>query len=146
METENVITLKKKYLILFGFILINVFCAFGQSAKDTIMIKKKYKTYFIQNGKYLTTSKLLEISKLNTIAYKEMKTAKINYNIGFVLGCVGSILLAIPIVDVIFGEEPNWTLTGIGTGLVIVSIPFNRSYIKHTKKAVYIYNTEIKKL
>ena len=100
--------MKKNTLILIGFLLLNGSLIFGQSQSDSIQIKKILGTVFIQNGKKLTPKQLLEITKINSEAYNEMKVAKSNY--------------------------------GIGTGLIVVSIPFSTSYTKHAKKAVGIYN------
>ena len=70
-----------------------------------------------------------------------MKIAKSNYDIGTVFGFAGGFLVGWPLGTALGGGEPNWTLAGIGAGLIVVSIPFSTSYTKHAKKAVGIYNT-----
>ncbi len=132
--------MKKHTLILIGILILNVSQIFAQSQTDSIQIKKSLGTIFIQNGKKLTPKQLLVITKVNQEAYKEMKVAKSNYDLGSVLGFAGGFLVGWTLGTAVGGGEPNWTLAGIGAGLIIVSIPFSTSYSKHAKNAVRIYN------
>jgi hypothetical protein len=127
-------------LILIGLFFLNTNITFGQSQSDSIQIKRNFGTVFIQNGKKLTPKKLLDITKSNSEAYKEMKIAKSNFDIGTVIGVCGGILVGFPIGTALGGGEPNWALAGVGAGLIVISIPFTTSYTKHAKKAVGIYN------
>lgn len=123
---------------------MTVFCSYGQHASDTIEIKKSLGTVFRQNGKNLNTRQLLNITQSNTEAYKEMKIAKSNYDIGTAFGFAGGFLVGWPLGTAIAGGEPNWTLAGIGAGLIAVSIPFTAAYTKRAKNAVHLYNNGIK--
>ena len=132
--------MKKNTLILVGILILCVSQIFAQSQTDSIQIKKSLGTIFIQNGKKLTPKQLLEITKVNQEAYKEMKVAKSNHDIGSVFGFAGGFLVGWPLGTAIAGGEPNWALAGIGAGLIVMSIPFSSSYAKHAKNAVGIYN------
>lgn len=129
----------KKTVLIYIF-LITVFSSYGQSKSDSIEIKKFIGTVFQQSGKNLTPRQLLAITKVNEEAYKEMKIAKSNYGVGSVVGFVGGFLVGWPLGTAIGGGKPNWTLAGIGAGLIVVSIPFSIAYTKHAKNAVIIYN------
>jgi hypothetical protein len=45
-----------------------------------------------------------------------------------------------PIGAAMAGGEPNWTMAGIGAGLIIISIPISLKFNKQAKQAVDIYN------
>ncbi len=133
-----------KKTIFIGLFLLNFAQIFAQNKSDSIEIKKALETTFKQNGKNLTPRKLLNITQTNTEAYKEMKIAKNNYNIESVFGSVGGFMVGWVLGGAVVGGEPNWTLAGIGAGLIIVSIPFSTAYSKHAINAVRIYNNGLK--
>lgn len=129
-----------KRIIFIWIFIISVFGSYGQSKSDTIEIKKALGTVFQQQGKNLTPRQLLEITQSNAEAYKAMKTAKSNYDISSVFGFAGGFLVGWPIGTAIGGGKPNWTLAGIGAGLIAVSIPFSIAYTKNAKIAVNLHN------
>jgi hypothetical protein len=133
-----------KRIILIWIFLMTIFSSYGQSKSDSIEIKKTLGTVFRQNGKNLTPRQLLDITQSNTEAYKEMKIAKSNYDVGSVFGFAGGFLIGWPLGTAIAGGQPNWALAGIGAGLIVVSIPFSTAYTKHAKNAVKLYNNGLK--
>jgi len=133
-----------KRIIYITFFLMTMMSAFAQNKADSIEIKKTLGTVFRQNGKNLTPRQLLDLTQSNAEAYKEMKMAKSNYDVGFVFGFAGGFLVGWPVGTAIAGGKPNWTLAGIGAGLIVVSIPFSTAYNKHAKNAVRIYNNGLK--
>jgi hypothetical protein len=133
----------KKRLILAFFLLLGLCPITAQSPTDSIEVKKAWGTVFKQNGQLLTPRKLLDITSSHPEAYKEMKVAKSNYDIGSVIGFVGGFLVGYPLGTALAGGEANWTLAGIGAGLIGVSIPFTSAYTKHAKIAVQHYNEGI---
>ena len=138
--------MKKNILLIVGFLIFNANSTFGQSQADTIQTKKGISTVFIQNGKKLSAKKLLEITKTNSEAYKEMKIAKSNYDVGNVLAFMGGALIGWNLGEALRGAKPDWSLSGVGAGLIVIGIPFSSSYLKHTKKAVRIYNNGTPKI
>jgi len=99
---------------------------------------------FRLNGKNLTPRQLLDLTKNNSAAHKEMQTAKSNYDVGNVFGSVGGFLIGWPIGTALGGGKPNWTLAGIGAGLVVISVPFSIASSKHAKNAVRTYNSGLR--
>jgi len=134
-----------KKLIFIGIFLMTIFTVNGQIKSDSIEVKKSMETTFRQNGKTLTPRQLMTLTESNPEAYKEMKIAKSNYDVGSVIGFAGGFLVGWPLGTALAGGDANWTLAGIGAGLICVSIPFSTAYTKHTKNAVGIYNTQLKK-
>ncbi len=134
--------MKKVFFI--GIFLMMVFSSFGQNNGDSIEIKKVFGTVFRQNGNNLTPKQLLDITQTNAEAFEEMKIAKSNYDVGFIFGFAGGLFIGWPAGTAIAGGEPNWTLAGIGTGLILISIPSSAAYTKHAKIAVRIYNNGLK--
>ena len=123
-----------------GIFLLNVNQAFAQSLADSIEVKQKAGTVYMQHGVKLKPKQLLKITEQNQEAYMIMKKAKSNYDIGSVIGSVGGFLIGWPLGTLIGGGDPNWAMAGVGVGLAVVSIPFYSAYNKHAKTAVRIYN------
>jgi hypothetical protein len=133
-----------KKSIIAGFLLTVFFTLNGQNQPDSITVKNRLGPVFQQNGKNLTPTKLLTITKSNQEAYSEMKIANKNYLASMVFQFPGGFLIGYPVGAALAGGDPNWTLAAIGAGLVVVSIPFISAYNKHAKNAVYIYNKGLK--
>jgi hypothetical protein len=133
-----------KKSIIAGFLLTVFFTLNGQNEPDSITVKNRLGPVFQQNGKNLTPTKLLTITKSNQEAYSEMKIANKNYLASMVFQFPGGFLIGYPVGAALAGGDPNWTLAAIGAGLVVVSIPFISAYNKHAKNAVYIYNKGLK--
>ena len=98
---------------------------------------------FTQNGKNLTMNELVSTMKSSPNSYKLIKSAKSNNLLAQVIGGVGGGLIGFPIGTAIGGGKPNWTLAGIGAGLVGISIPISSNVKKKAKKAVEIYNSSL---
>jgi hypothetical protein len=122
------------------FFLLNSLPCLAQYQSDSITVKKGLGTTFLQNDRRLKPKELLVITKANPAAFKEMKIAKSNYDASSVFGFVGGFLVGWPIGTALGGGEPNWTMAGIGAGLIVVSIPFSSAYSKRAKNAIGIYN------
>jgi hypothetical protein len=133
-----------KRLFFLGFLFMNVFFACGQNISDTIEVKKSLGPVFYQHGKALKPRQLLEITRTNTEAYKEMKDAKAHNDFSSVFGFAGGFLIGWPIGSALAGGDPNWTLAAIGAGCVVIAIPLSIAGSKHAKKAVEIYNNGLK--
>jgi hypothetical protein len=130
--------MKKVFII--GIFLFSCFQLFAQSPADSIEVKKGMGTVFRQNGRNLTPRQLLDITQSNPAAHQEMKAAKTNYDVGYVLGFAGGLFVGWPLGSAIAGGDPNWTLMGVGAGLIGLSVPFSTAYNKHAKNAARLYN------
>lgn len=95
---------------------------------------------FLQNGKVLKPRQLLDLTESNPEAFKEMKVAKSNFDVGYVFSFAGGALVGWTLGTALGGGDPNWAVAGVGAGLIGVSIPFSSAYSKHAKNAIRIYN------
>ena len=109
---------------------------FSQEQEKIEIVKKPLGTVFQLNGKNLKVSEIAEITSSNPVSQKEMKIAKRNYHAGSFFSMVGGALIGFPIGTMIGGGEPQWELAAVGAGFVLIGIPFQIGYSKHTKKAI----------
>lgn len=137
--------MKKNYSLLIAFLFIYSISGFGQSITDSIQVKQGFGTMFRQNDKNLTPAQLSDIVKGNPEAYQEMQKAKTNSGVATVLGYTGGFLIGYPIGAAITGKDANWSLAGIGAGILAISIPFVSGYTKHATKAAKLYNSSSNK-
>jgi hypothetical protein len=129
-----------KTLFTLCFSLLFTVQLFAQTRVDSIEVKKGFSTTFRQNGRNLTPKQLQEITQSNPEAKKEMQLAQSKNVVASILGTAGGALIGWPVGAALGGGEPNWTLAGVGAGLVAIGIPFSASYVKHATKAVQLYN------
>lgn len=133
-----------KRSIFTGILLMTAVTIFGQSTSDTIEIRYGFGPVFVQNNRKLTPKELMGITYSNPEAYNEMIIAKRNADASSVFGGIGGFMVGWPIGAAIGGGEPNWAMAAIGGGLILISIPFSTGYSKRAKRAVKIYNNDIK--
>jgi len=85
-------------------------------------------------------NQLVNTMKPNDQAYQQIKSAQSSYTLATIIGGVGGFMVGWPIGTALGGGEPNWTMAGIGAGLIVVSIPITQSFNKKAKQAVETYN------
>ena len=114
------------------------------SSAQKIEMKKIFGGYqYTQYGNIMTMSKLVKSMESNSDALKFIKKAKSNNVLALVLGGAGGGLIGFPIGTAIGGGKANWTLAGIGAGLVAIAIPISSGVNKNAKKAVELYNSSL---
>jgi len=86
---------------------------------------------------------LVKIMESNKQSYDFIKKAQSNNTMALFFGCTGGYLVGWPIGTAMGGGEPNWTLVGIGAGLIAISIPFSSGANKNTKQAMELYNSSL---
>jgi len=119
--------------------------SFGQTASDSISIKKIFGGYkFYQGEKKLSMSELVNIMQPNVEAFKEIKSAQSAFTLATIIGGVGGALVGWPIGTAIGGGKANWVMAGIGAGLIVASIPISQNFNRHSKQAVSIFNNGLK--
>ena len=134
----------RKLFLLIGVVLY-VATASAQAPNDQITVKNVFGgVQFFQNGKKLTVGKMVKIMENNEAAYAKIKSAQSNKTLSSVFGIPGGFLLGWSLGSALAGGEPNWVLTGVGAGLVVVSIPFGINSNKQSVAAVDIYNEGLK--
>lgn len=107
----------------------------------TIEIKKNFwGTTYRQNNQKLTPAELMETLKTNPAAYTEMKKARTNQTFSSIFSGVGGFMVGWPIGTAAGGGDANWTLAGIGAGLIVAAIPFEIAFSKRARNSINIYN------
>lgn len=136
----------KFFAIVLTLIVVSVSFTFGQTAPDSITMKKVFGAYqFYQGEQSLKMNQLVNVMKPNDLAYQQIKSAQSTYALATIIGGVGGGLVGWPIGTALGGGEPNWTMAGIGVGLIVVSVPISHSYYKKAKQAVESYNGGLQK-
>jgi hypothetical protein len=128
-------------IVIIGFLLVVVQCAFAQNESDSIMIKTGFRMKFVYHNEIYTRVDALDILQANSAAEKKMKNSIITSSIGRVIRFSGAVLVMIPIGEKIQGKHPNWASALIGVGLLSVSMPFAGISASSASKAVNIYNS-----
>lgn len=105
-----------------------------------ILKKKVYRKCGID----LTNDQLLKLVKNDVNLKQYYKPMALNYAGSSLFNLAGGILVAWPITESFYKDNPNWTLAFIGLGCYAVAIPFTRAYQKHTTNAIRYYNSGYK--
>jgi hypothetical protein len=121
-------------------VLTTAICAQAQTGTDTIEMRKTIGTVFLLNELELSPKDLIQVIRPNPEAYKKMKIAKLSNTLSTITGIAGGGMLGWSLGSSMMKGETNWLLTGIGAGLMGISIGFSIGYNIYTKKAVRIYN------
>ncbi|WP_298342118.1 hypothetical protein [uncultured Algibacter sp.] len=98
---------------------------------------------YTQNEELISIGDLVTIMENNTEALELIKKGRTNRSFAGVLGFAGGALIGWPIGTSIGGGDANWTLAGIGAGLVVVSIPVSSKSNKKINQAVELYNAAL---
>jgi hypothetical protein len=131
----------RKIAIILTLLAVSMSFTFGQTASDSISMKKVFGGYqFYQGEQRLNVNQLVNTMKPNNQAYQQIKSAQSTYTLATIIGGVGGFMVGWPIGTALGGGEPNWTMAGIGAGLIVVSIPISQSFNKKAKQAVETYN------
>ncbi len=136
----------KRIILLTALVILHL-NSIAQTSSDTIEVKQRFGTStFYKNGTILKPSQLLSLVQVNEEAFREMKLAKTNNDLGLVFGVLGGFMVGYPLGTALGGGKPQWELLGIGAGLIVISIPFSSAYNKHSKKAINLYNKGLKQI
>ena len=131
----------RRIAILLTLLVVSMSFAFGQTASDSISMKKVFGGYqFYQGEQMLNMNQLVNLMKPNDLAYRQIKSAQASFTLAAIMSGVGGFMVGWPIGTALGGGEPNWTLAGVGAGLILVSIPISQSFNKKAKQAVELYN------
>ena len=132
----------KRIAITICLLTVTFAFTFGQPSTDSISIKKVFGGYqFYQGEKRLNMNQLVNAMKPNEQAFSQIKSAQSTYTLATIVGIAGGFMVGWPIGTAIGGGEPNWTMAGIGAGLIVVSIPISQKFNKQAKQAVGTFNS-----
>ncbi|MBQ0768142.1 MAG: hypothetical protein KBT58_02550 [Bizionia sp.] len=131
--------MKKTILTLIFALTTITFCT-----AQKIEIEKVFGGYkYTQNGNQMTMKDLVKTMETNQQAFDLIKKAQSNNTLASIIGFAGGGLIGWPIGTAIGGGDANWTIAGIGVGLVAIGIPISSRVNKKTKQAVELYNSSL---
>jgi len=131
--------MNKTILTLIFALATMTFCNAQKIEMEKIFGGYKY----TQNGNQMTMKNLVKTMESNKQAFDLIKKAQSNNTLASIIGFAGGGLIGWPIGTAIGGGDANWTLAGIGAGLVAIGIPISSSANKKTKQAVELYNSSL---
>ncbi|MEM9894878.1 MAG: hypothetical protein AAF789_00795 [Bacteroidota bacterium] len=135
----------KRIVLTSAFLTLFAINVFAQAGVDSIAMKKVFGGYvFYQGDQLLKVKQLVTAMKPNEQAYQQIKSAQSTYTMAMILNYAGGFMIGWPLGTAAAGGEANWTLAGIGAGLVVVAIPIGRSFNKKAKQAVDTFNEGLK--
>jgi hypothetical protein len=89
--------------------------------------KKFFVWHLYEKEERINISKVQDLLQRNPEALSKFKSGKSNNIISTVIGGVRGFMPAYTLGQTAAGVKANWTVGGIGAGLVVVSIPLNIS-------------------
>ncbi|WGH74750.1 hypothetical protein P8625_11740 [Tenacibaculum tangerinum] len=130
----------KKTVFTFLFAICASFFAQSQQIeKEKVFGGYKYSI----NGKAVSMKEMVNLMESDAKAMALMKKAKSNTTLATILGGAGGALIGFPVGAAIGGGEANWTIAGVGAGLIIVAIPIASGANKKANEAVDLYNASL---
>jgi hypothetical protein len=113
------------------------------NAQDRTEIKI-YKTFggarFEMDTLVLSPKQVLQVLKIEPLAYEKFKRAKANYDVAGALGFAGGLLVGFPIGTAIAGGNPEWGMAIAGGVLIVGSFSLNSVFRSHAFEAIELYN------
>lgn len=125
-------------------ILIITISAITFSNAQKINIEKVFGGYkYTHNEELMSIGDVASVLESNTKAFDLINKGRTNRSFASVLGFAGGALIGWPIGTAAAGGNANWTLAGVGAGLIIVGIPISSSANKKINQAVELYNASL---
>jgi len=131
--------MKKTILTLTFALAILTFCNAQQIEMEKVFGGYKY----TQNGTVMKMKDLLKTMESNQQAFDLIKKAQSNNTVASIFGGAGGFLVGWTIGTSLGGGDANWTLAGVGAGLIVIAIPFSSGANKNAKQAVELYNSSL---
>lgn len=128
--------------LLFSLFLLVMGCAYmAAQTNDTIEVRRVFGGYsFYQSGQRLGLSQLVNTLEANTEAWSMAKSARTTNVMASILGGVGGAFVGWQLGAAMSGAKANWTMAGVGAGLIVIAYPISLSSNKKLMRAVGMYN------
>ncbi len=95
-----------------------------------------------KEGKLLKMSELEEAVNSNKEALALIQKARTNKTFADITSFIGGFGVGWSLGSAI-GGKANWTPALIGSGFIVLSIPFSSGFTKNTKKGIELYNSSL---
>jgi hypothetical protein len=129
----------------FGVTTLLLVFAFGQLfCQKRLSIYKSFGgVVFEMDSTSISSKQVSIILQQNQKAYQEFKVAKRKALVGNIIGFTGGLLVAVPLISIVAGGQPEWAYVGAGGVLFLGSLPFSSSFRGHALNAIEIYNSGV---
>lgn len=134
----------KRIISILLFFILSHCTLIAQNQSDSIEIKRSAGVKYFQNGYPLTQKQVLSIMKTDDVAYNEMQIARERSINAIVFGAAGGFLVGYQLGKLIADGYPKLVWIGVGSALILISVPITGASYKHAKNAVDFYNSGIK--
>ena len=114
---------------------------------DSIIVRKAYRssTKFMYHGTAQKLKSMMKIMQPFPEAYKEIKLAQSENETVMGLVYVGGGLAVYSIGICAYNKKPlSLVSIGVGSGMMLLAIPYYFKFSKHRTKAIQLYNSQIK--
>jgi hypothetical protein len=128
-----------KYIILFSFIGI-AFSAQSQNVESLRLKSNFFGNKFYKGDSLISVNQVLYEMAPNESVYNLMLSAKKDFVFAQILGATGGVLVGWPLGTAVAGGDPNWTLAGIGVGIIAISIPISINFKNKALGAIAAHN------
>lgn len=130
----------KNLIIVHAFLLLSGH-SFSQTNNQPLTFKSGFLGWQFKRGEEkLKPGEVADILKVNPKAARIFSSGRSNYTISTILGTVGGFMLGYTLGSMLGSDKPNWTVGGIGGGLIVASLPISISATNKVKKAIELYN------
>ncbi|MDB5207372.1 MAG: hypothetical protein JWR72_2447 [Flavisolibacter sp.] len=131
----------KRIIILSALFLVFHSTSFAQKTDNSISMKSGFFGWqFYQNGQKLKVPEVAKMMESNPQAYTYIQSARTNNTWASIIGTIGGFMVGYPLGQAAGGGNANWTVAGIGGGLIIAAIPISIKANKQAKNAIAAYN------
>lgn len=100
---------------------------------------------YTHHSERLSSKSLTNLLEMETLTINSLSSAKKNDRISELLLIAGGVFVGMSMGQLIRDNSFNWSYSGIGLGLVSISVPFSINATKKRNCAVTIYNSSMKK-
>jgi hypothetical protein len=129
-----------KKIAVLSLLLFSGFSLYAQNRTEIKMYKTFGGARFEMDTLVLSAKQVLEVLKVEPLAYEKFKKAKANYNAAGVVGFAGGVLVGFPLGTAIAGGEPEWGMAIAGGVLILGSLSLNNVFKSHAFEAIELYN------
>ena len=131
----------KTVIILSALFLVFHSQAFAQTKDNSITMKNGFFGWqFYQNDQKLKVTEVAKMMESNPQASTYIRSARTNNTWASIIGTIGGFMVGYPLGQAAGGGNANWTVAGIGGGLIVAAIPISIKANKQAKNALVAYN------
>ena len=139
-----ILTAMKKFLLVF-LVLACTQAVFAQSRVSEISFKNGFFGWQFKKGEEkLKPGQVAELLTVNPEASALFSSGRSGYTLSSIIGAVGGFMVGYTLGTSLASGEANWTVGGIGAGLIVVSIPISVNATSNVRKAIVLYNEGLK--